>query len=52
MKKAAFGGKLANAASFIYLIAIRKWKQGNSKKKVGRIPKMGIGMRRAGACLL
>jgi hypothetical protein len=34
--------KLANAASSIYLIAIRKRKQEISKKKVGTIPKMGI----------
>jgi hypothetical protein len=41
-KKAAFVEKLANAASSIYWIAIRKRKQENSNKKVGAIPKMGI----------
>jgi hypothetical protein len=41
-EKGGVRGKLANAASFIYWIAIRKRRQENSKKKAGTIPKMGI----------
>jgi hypothetical protein len=37
-------GKLANAASSIYWITIRKRRQENPRKKVGTIPKMGIAM--------
>jgi hypothetical protein len=41
-EKGGVRGKLANAATSIDSIAIRKRKQENSKKKVGAIPKMGI----------
>jgi hypothetical protein len=40
-EKGGIRRKLANAASSIYLIAIRKRRQEDSKKKARTIPKMG-----------
>src|SRR6266851_767900 len=40
-EKGGIRRKLANAASSIYLIAIRKRRQEKSNKKAGPIPKMG-----------
>jgi hypothetical protein len=41
-EKGGVRGKLANAATSIDWIAIRKRKQDNSKEKMGTIPRMGI----------